>query len=231
MIKLFDRLFQENILLSQVNLQAEHPLPKLDYYGTQTNSDTSEPPTLHPTSPSASVEDHLLPRSVRSHLTGDGGPSSAKRKSSELGMTEDEEVTVTKRVCRSLPSSSSSSSFLDMAGSALQGIAEWEAEQQSRRQQEEEDRRLALLLQKQLDQEEKQRVTDRSKGSSDAYLLRQNRKGKMEASRPPRKTTKTPTPSSASSVKRTNASSSSSSSSSRGSKQATLTEMFSSLSS
>ncbi|KAI3353957.1 hypothetical protein L3Q82_018450 [Scortum barcoo] len=200
---------KENILLSQVKLQDKSPLPKLDYYGTQTKSDTSESPSLHPTSLSASVEDQLLPRSLQTYLTGDGGPLSAKRKSSEVETTEDEEVMATKRVC---PPSSSSSTTLDVGGSALQGIAEWEAELLNRRQQEEEDRRLALLLQKELDQEEKQKATNRRKGSSDAYPLRQNRKGKVETSssntpsRPPRKTSRTPHSSSASSVKTTNSS-------------------------
>lgn len=148
------------------------------------------------------------------HLTTDGGSLSAKRKA-----TEDEEVTLTKRVC--LPSSSSSS--VEATVSVVQNIAEFETELQSRRQQEEEDRRLALLLQKELDQEERQRVTDRRKGSSDAYLLRQNLRERVQAgsSVTPRKTStsssapKTSTPSSAPS-------------SSRSSKQATLTEMFSS---
>ncbi|XP_070827392.1 E3 ubiquitin-protein ligase rnf168 [Chaetodon trifascialis] len=231
---------KENILLDQ------RPLPQLDYYG-----DRPEPPDLHPTAPSASVEDQLHPGSHRSHLTTDGGPSSTKRKSSEPEMTQEEEVTFGKRVCRSLPSSSSSSSTsssLKSGGLVLQGIAERETELLRRQQQEEEDRRLALLLQKELDQEEKQRATDRRKGSSDAYLLRQNHRGGAEAgssntpSRPSSKTTKTSTPSSASSVKTTKTSSpfsassvkttkTSSPSSSRGGKQATLTEMFSSLSS
>ncbi|XP_070762175.1 E3 ubiquitin-protein ligase rnf168 [Enoplosus armatus] len=204
-----------SFMANKVQLQAERPLPKLDYYGTQTNSDRSEP--------AASVEDQLHPGSLGSHLIRDTGLSLAKRKSSELETTEDEEGMGTKRVCHSLPSSSTT---LEVGGSALIGVTEWEAELLSRRQhQEKEDRRLALLLQKELDQEERQRATDRRKGSSDAYLLRQNRRGEVEVSssdtpsRPPRKT-------SASSVKTTNTSSSS-----RGSKQATLTEMFSSLSS
>ncbi|XP_076591853.1 E3 ubiquitin-protein ligase rnf168 [Chaetodon auriga] len=224
---------KENILLDQC------PLPQLDYYG-----DGPEPPDLHPTARSASVEDQLHPASHRSHLTTDGGPSSTKRKSSEPEMTQEEEVTFTKRVCRTLPSSSSSSSSttssssssssLEVGGSVLQGIADRETELLRRQQQEEEDLRLALLLQKELDQEEKQRATDRRKGSSDAYPLRQNHRGREEAgssdtpSRPSSKTTKTPTPSSASSVKTTKTPTPSSS---RGSKQATLTEMFSSLSS
>ncbi|XP_041797183.1 E3 ubiquitin-protein ligase rnf168 [Chelmon rostratus] len=236
---------KENILLSQVKLQDERPLPHLDYYG-----DRPEPPELHPSALSSSVEDLLHPGS---HLTRDGGPSSTKRKSSELDVTEEEEETVTKRVWRSLPSSSSSSSTtttssssLEVGGSVLQGIAEREMELLRRQQQEEEDRRLALLLQKELDQEEKQRATDRRKGSSDAYPLRQNYAGREPSSsdtpsRPSSKTTKTPTPSSASSVKTTKTPTPSSASSvkttktptpssSRGSKQATLTEMFSSLS-
>lgn len=214
---------KENILLSQVKLQVERPLPNLDYY-------RSEPP-------SASVEVQLH---LRSHLIGDGGPSSAKRRCSELEATDDEEVVFTKQGCLSLPSSSSLE--VEVGGSALQGIAEWEAELLNRQQQEEEDRRMALLLQKELDQEERQRATDRRKGSSDPYLLRQNRRRKVEAGssgRPSRKTSTTSSPtsvipskttSSPTSVKTTKTSTSSSPSS-RGSKQATLTEMFSSLSS
>nr|XP_046244159.1 E3 ubiquitin-protein ligase rnf168 isoform X2 [Scatophagus argus] len=245
---------KENILIS---LQAERPPPQLDYYG-----DTSEDPDLHPTSLSASEED-------RPQLSRDGGPSSAKRKSSELETTVGEEAAVTKRACHS--PSSSSSSDLEGGGSVLQGTTEIMELQSRRQQQEEEDWRLALLLQKELDQEERQRATNRSKGSSDAYLLRQNRKVTAEASssdtpsRTSRKTPKTPsssssspssasgktpkasTPSCVASVKtpKTPSSSSSSSSSSsvkttqtstpssssRGSKQATLTEMFTCLSS
>ncbi|XP_074484670.1 E3 ubiquitin-protein ligase rnf168 [Sebastes fasciatus] len=208
---------KENILLSQVKLQVERLHPRLDYCRPP---DRPEPPSA---SPAASP-------SVEVHLTGDGRPSSAKRKSSEPETTEDEEVTG----CCSLPSSSSS--LAAAGGSALQGVAEWEAEMLSRRQQEEEDRRLALLLQKELDQEERQRATDRRKGSSDPYLLRHTGRG---TSSTPSKT-KTSTPSSAktstpSSAKTSTPSftktSTSSSPSSRGSKQATLTEMFFSLSS
>lgn len=220
-------LFQENILVSQV----ERPLPKLDYYGAPTNRSESPDllPALHPDLHPASVEDQTL----RSQLIRDREPSSTKRKSSELETTE-EEVMITKRGCQSLPSSSSS---LEVGAFPLQGMAEWESELLNRQQQEEEDRQLALLLQKELDKEEKQRATNRRKGSADAYLLRQNQGGKVEStdtpSQPSRKTTRTSTTSSSSSpfLKTTKTSSpSSSSSSSRGSKQTTLTEMFSSLS-
>ncbi|XP_031696209.1 E3 ubiquitin-protein ligase rnf168-like, partial [Anarrhichthys ocellatus] len=148
--------------------------------------------------PSASVEVHFHPWTHGSHMTGDG---SSKRKSSELE--------------ESAP-----------PGADMLGIAELEAELLSRQRQEGEDRRLALLLQKELDQEEKQRATDRRRGSSDPYPLRQPTRTSSKTctpsssgkppTRPSRKTctptrpsTKTPT----------------SSSSSR--KQATLTEMFS----
>ncbi|XP_078785983.1 E3 ubiquitin-protein ligase rnf168 isoform X2 [Oryzias latipes] len=100
-----------------------------------------------------------------------------------------------------------------------------EEELQCRWQQEEEDRRLAVLLQKELDQEERRKATDRSKGSSDPYLLRQNRR--LEAKRTLRR---------ASSSGGTLRSSSSSTgaalrrSSSSGGRQTTLTKMFSSLS-
>ncbi|KAM6988013.1 E3 ubiquitin-protein ligase rnf168 [Tautogolabrus adspersus] len=165
--------------------------------------DTSGPPE----------EEQLLPASLRNHMTPEGGASFAKRKSQESEMLEEEEeedeVMAAKRVC--VPSSS-----------GLQGMAEWEAELLSRLQQEEEDRRLALLLQKELDQEERLKATDRRKGSSDAYLLRQDRRSK-EAHRRTEHAS-----SSSSSAKTTNSSSSSSSSSCRGSKQKTLTQMFSS---
>ncbi|XP_024133735.1 E3 ubiquitin-protein ligase rnf168 [Oryzias melastigma] len=98
-----------------------------------------------------------------------------------------------------------------------------EEELQGRWQQEEEDRRLALLLQKELDQEERRKATDRSKGSSDPYLLRQNRK--LEAQRTRRAASGGALRSSTSplggGLRR--------SSSSRG-RQTTLTKMFSSLS-
>ncbi|XP_065816066.1 E3 ubiquitin-protein ligase rnf168 [Labrus bergylta] len=139
-------------------------------------------------------------------LRPEGGPSCAKRKSQEMLEEEEEEVMATKQIC--VPSSS-----------GLQGVAEWEAELLSRRQQEEEDRRLALLLQKELDQEERLKATDRRKGSSDAYPLRQDRRSKEEADR---------RTGHASSTRRTGHASSSSSSRTR-SKQKTLTEMFSSL--
>ncbi|XP_042338141.1 E3 ubiquitin-protein ligase rnf168 isoform X2 [Plectropomus leopardus] len=211
---------KENILVSAEELQKEPALPELDYYGLQT--DRSPPPSV-------AEEDQLHPGTL-------------KRKSSELYATEDKEVSVSKQGC---PSS-------------LEVVTEWEVELLRRRQQEEEDRRLALLLQKELDQEEKLRATDRSKGSSDPYLLRQTSRGREEtassdssrststnttsASSTSTSTSKTSTPSSTktsssmktSSSTRTPSSakkSSSSTPSSRGRKQATLTEMFSSLSS
>uniref|UniRef100_A0A3B4TLG4 RING-type E3 ubiquitin transferase n=1 Tax=Seriola dumerili TaxID=41447 RepID=A0A3B4TLG4_SERDU len=221
LVRVDDGSGSENILLPQEELQ----LPKLDYYGAPTNR--SEPPVLH----LDSVED----QTPSSQLMGDGRPLSIKRKSSVLERTE-EGVMITKHChCHSLPSSSSSSS-LEEEGLSLQRRAEWETEQLSRRQQEEEDRRLALLLQKELDQEEKQRATDRRKGTADAYQLRRNRGGKVEASTnipsgPSRKSSKSSTSSSSPSLKTTKTPSSSSSPTSRGSKQTTLTEMFSSLSS
>lgn len=193
------------------------------------------------------------------HTAAEGGPASVKRTSSELQAAEEEnneEVTPTKRFC--LPSSSTSSSSSSSSSSSLilHQLVECEAELLSRRQQEEEDWRLAQLLQKQLDEEEKQRATDRRKGSSDAYLLRQSSKGKAEtrssstpskspmapsstpktpasASKLTAKSSKTPTSSSSSTklAGKTPKSSAVSSSSTRGSKQTTLTDMFSSLSS
>ncbi|XP_029282817.1 E3 ubiquitin-protein ligase rnf168 [Cottoperca gobio] len=171
---------------------------------------------------SSSVEDQL-----QSRLPADAGPSSSKRKSSET--TEDKEVTAPKRGCHSLSTSASLPS------------REEEEQLLSRKQQEEEDWRLAQLLQKELDQEERQRATDRRKGSSDPYLLRQNSRG--SANTPGRKTStsssappgrKTSTSSSAPPGRKNSTSSSppgrktsSSTPPGRGSKQATLTEMFS----
>ncbi|XP_075905806.1 E3 ubiquitin-protein ligase rnf168 [Nelusetta ayraudi] len=198
------------------------------------------------------------------HTSTDGGPSSGKRKSSEVQAAEEEEeeeVTLSKRFC--LPSSSTSSSSFSSSSSMpliMHEMVECEAELLSRRQQEEEDWRLAQLLQKELNEEEKQRATDRRKGSSDAYELRQNGKGKAEArssvtpskssgpssapktpassssssssssSKLTAKSSKTPTSSSKLTLK-TPKSSAVSSSSTRSSKQTTLTNLFSSLSS
>uniref|UniRef100_UPI003AAC68F4 E3 ubiquitin-protein ligase rnf168 n=1 Tax=Centroberyx gerrardi TaxID=166262 RepID=UPI003AAC68F4 len=241
---------KENILHSQKPLQsssrepAERPASKPDDSG-------SEPPTAPP--PSTSTADHCY---YRSFLNGDAGPSSAKRKNSELETTEEEEeeTAVAKRGCSSLHSSSSSSSsslFLQEAGGgavpgeALQEITEREAELFGRRRQEEEDRRLALLLQKELDREEAERATDRRKGSADPYPLRQKHRAEAEA-----KSRSSSSSSSSASKKspKTNPSPSSSSSSAssankktpkpsgppstplhRGSKQATLTEIYPSL--
>lgn len=189
-------------------LQAEHLLHDHEYSGAQTD--------LHLAS---EEEEEQQQHHLGSQLITHGGPSSVKRKSSDLETTEEEEEAASTKRGRHvpIPSSSSSSSFLE------EGVLpELEVELHVRRRQEEEDRRLAQLLQKVLDQEEKQRATDRRKGSADAYLLRHVRGGT--------KVVGTATPSKASG-KTTKASSSSSSSSSRGRKQTTLTEMFSSPSS
>lgn len=132
-----------------------------------------------------------------------------KRKSSELEATE--EVTAdTKRV---------SAHFLGSSSFSLLEAAEQEL--QERRRQEEEDRRLAFILQKQLDQEEKRRATDRSKGSTDAYQLRPHRRAEEEEGcasimpgRPCRRTPKNCTAKPSASC------------SGKGSKQSLLTEMF-----
>ncbi|CAJ1066429.1 E3 ubiquitin-protein ligase RNF168 [Xyrichtys novacula] len=165
------------------------------------------------------------PPSLSSWLTTGGGALCPKRKSGEMGPPEEQEegereVITTKRVCVSSSSSS-----------ALHTLAECEAELLSRRQQEEEDRRLAMLLQKELNQEERLRATDRRKGTSDAYLFRHSRRDRCNE-QDPRKTGHSSSSSSSSSSTFSSSSSSSSSSSlssSRGSKQKTLTEMFSTL--
>ncbi|XP_034024135.1 E3 ubiquitin-protein ligase rnf168 [Thalassophryne amazonica] len=172
---------KENILVFQRNTlsHSEGPLPTLDYYGSQAdtyNSQSDRPETLilHAPPVLINMEDHN--NSV--YHTGEAGPSPSKRKSSELQMAEDEVVMATKRGCHTPPSSSLSSFSLvlqDKAATeeAVKEIAEREAELLLRKKQEEEDWRLALLLQKEFNQEEKQRATDRRKGSGDAYLLRQ----------------------------------------------------------
>ncbi|XP_037835823.1 E3 ubiquitin-protein ligase rnf168 [Kryptolebias marmoratus] len=152
--------------------------------------------------------------------------SQLKRKSSELDTAEEQDSS-TKRALLSSPSCPLE------AGP----VTDWEAELQVRQQQEEEDRRLALLLQKELDQEERQRATDRSKGSSDAYLLRHHRGGaegtglSNTPGRGSRKSAAKTAPSSSCSSPHSASSlralKSSSSSSSRGVKQTTLTEIFS----
>lgn len=189
----------------------ERPLPRLDYYGHQS--------ALH--TPEAGEE-----RQLGCRVINHGGPSSGKRKSSELEATEVAEEASTKRGCQLLDSSST-----------LQEVAEWEL--QDRQRQEEEDRRLALLLQKQLDQEEKQQATDRRKGSADAYQLRQLRGTKEEARTPitPGKATRRAPKTCTTTSSKTSVSSSPSmstlkpSSSERSCKQTLLTEMFSTLSS
>lgn len=189
---------KENILVSEAALPAERRPPQLDYYGPETE--------LRP------------PEEVANHQPGsqairDGGCSSVKRKSSELEATE-EATADTKRV---------PAHFLGSSSFSL--LEEAEQELQERRRQEEEDRRLAFILQKQLDQEEKRRATNRSKGSTDAYQLRPHRRAEEEEGcasimpgRPCRRTPKncTAKPSA----------SSSSSCSGKGSKQTLLTEMF-----
>ncbi|XP_041851260.1 E3 ubiquitin-protein ligase rnf168 isoform X2 [Melanotaenia boesemani] len=175
---------KENVLMSEAELQVERPLPQLDYYGPQMEGEEE-----------------------RSQLIT---PSSTKRKISELGTPEEEEVKA-KRV---------------LTSSSLEaGLCDWEAEQQVKLQQEEEDRRLALLLQKELDEEERRRATDRRKGSSDAYLLRQNTGRTPGGSA--HKTGKNPGGSAHKTTKTSRGTSSSASSS----RQTTLTKMFSSLNS
>ncbi|XP_033976746.1 E3 ubiquitin-protein ligase rnf168 [Trematomus bernacchii] len=164
-----------------------------------------------------------------SRIHADAGPSSSKRKISET--LEDEDLTAPKRGCPS-----PFSPTVDLTG--------WESRRQ---QQEDDDRRLAKVLQKELDQEERQRASDRRKGSADPYLLRQNR-GSTKTSSTKTSSTKTssrvsPETSSRGSTKTSSSPETSSrgspetsssaetpsskTSSSRRSKQATLMEMFS----
>ncbi|KAM3875068.1 E3 ubiquitin-protein ligase rnf168-like [Diretmus argenteus] len=208
---------KENILHSQPSSMVERPMPTMDYYYRQTDGSRSPPESaaVHP--PSAPTDE----------LDHPAGPSSTKRKTSELETTEEEAVA--KRGCSSRPSASSSSVGEDGSAAGqvqlLQEITEWEAELSRRRRQEEEDRRLALLLQKELSQEDKQQATDRSKGSTNAYMFRQKCQAKetstgLEQNEPTRlrpssslANKKTSSPSS-SSIKKTRKTSSPSSSSS-----------------
>lgn len=186
-----------------------------------------EPPDRH--------LDSMEDQTPRSQVVDNGGPSSAftKRKSCVLEISHEEEVEANKRKCHSLPSSSSSS--LEDIGMIMQRRSEWETELSKRQQQqEEEDWQFALLLQEELNEDQKQRATNRRKGTDNAYLLRQKRVSK-ENKGTSSKTIKTSSASSSSSSsppsKSTKTPPSSSSSGSRGSKQITLTEMFTSLSS
>lgn len=187
---------KENILLSQVKPPSECPLPRLDYYG---------PPTQHGDWQTSQSEP-LTPPLPSEEPRGNG---TLKRK------MEDEGGSTSKRGCPS-----STFSTVEVGGTMVNGIAALEAELQSRRRQEDEDRRLALLLQKELDQEERQRATDRSKGSADAYHLRQARNTPKTPPTATRRTGRTSTFTPSSSVQRKTSSSSSSG------RQTTLTDMF-----
>ncbi|XP_054884928.1 E3 ubiquitin-protein ligase rnf168 isoform X2 [Poeciliopsis prolifica] len=156
-------------------------------------------------------------------------PISSKRKSSELDPVEEEVTSKRVQVC-SPPEEE-------------RPLPDWEAELRVRQQQEEDDLHLALLLQREVDQEERRRATDRSKGSADPYLLRPQRGDTEEAgpSRIPavgrirrmrgRSVSNSTSISASSSVSNSISfpflrSASSVSVLSRGNKQATLTEMF-----
>ncbi|XP_061537955.1 E3 ubiquitin-protein ligase rnf168 [Phycodurus eques] len=184
---------KENILVS-----GGDGLPHADVFGTQRNP--AEPPRPDPASP--------LEARRRGSRHADEGTS--KRKSAELA-----EDALIKRGRHYPPSaSSSSSSSSSPVEGALVLQAQLEAQLESRRQQEEADRQMALLLQKELDQEETQRRTDRSKGSADAYPLR---RGTPD---PRTRTTKTSHRSPPSSSSRE------ASTSSPQNRQPTLTDMF-----
>ncbi|XP_076002371.1 E3 ubiquitin-protein ligase rnf168 [Genypterus blacodes] len=253
---------KENILLSQVNLSpsstepVEGPVAGLDPNGTQRYTEDCYRQTDGSEAPISQA--HLLPttsqdhHAIRSSLHGYAGSPSVKRKTSELDVVEEEEHEMKSK--RSVTSFSPSSSFHNTssfsehhqepegslaAQKAREEITKWEEELLSRRQQEEEDRHMALLLQKELDRQEKQHSTDRSKGSNDAYLLREKHKDKTETespAKPHKKTAKTPRrpPPPSSAIKQApkmtslSPSTSASTSLSRG-KQATLTDMFPSL--
>ncbi|CAN9511244.1 unnamed protein product [Ophioblennius macclurei] len=129
---------------------------------------------------------------------------SLKRRSSDMEAAEEEEGEEYLRHCLHIPIPSSSFSLEE----DLQGRLE-------QQQQEEEDRQLALLLQKELNQEEREKATDRRKGTPSAYLLRRG----AEKSRTSRRSTSTS--SSPSSAK-----TDSTSSCHKRTKQTTLTEMF-----
>lgn len=232
---------KENFLATQTKDQAECAPPSLDYYDPQTNGGPPGPPDLWPSSPSAPSEDHL---SVR------GGPP-CKRRSSETN----EEAIVAKQVRLSPPSSSSS---LEVGDEEL--LSRQQQEEEDRRlalllqkelDQEEKqratDRRKgssdAYLLRQHHRgaAESRSSITARrasvpktssssSSSSSSAASLKVAKSSSSSAAS--LKVAKSSSSSSASlKVAKTSSSTSSSSSLSRRSKQATLTEMFSTLSS
>lgn len=146
-------------LSNKENVLAPSVPPPLDYYGPP--ADRSQPPRLHPDQPEPEE-----PPAERAHISEprDGAEGGTKRK----GLSEGAE-SQGKRSCQS----------------SLLGVAmdEWEVELQRRRKQEEEDLRVALELQRQLDRQ--QRVTDRRKGSADAYELRGGRRGRSQTTTAP----------------------------------------------
>ncbi|XP_055082270.1 E3 ubiquitin-protein ligase rnf168 [Periophthalmus magnuspinnatus] len=139
---------KENIL---ARLSSSLEPPQLDFYGPETERDQS-----HLQESVQEETDRSTDQSDHGDMPVEGGN---KRKSDEV-RSEEEEETRGKRSCQS---------------SCLVGVSmvEWEAELQRRRRQEEDDLRLALELQRQLD---RQRETDRRKGSEDAYPLRTPRR-------------------------------------------------------
>ncbi|XP_037123304.1 E3 ubiquitin-protein ligase rnf168 [Syngnathus acus] len=202
------------LISNKENIRLSHGerLPQADLYRTQ--QDQPEPPCPGPASP-------LEARHCRICHT-DAGTS--KRKSSEPA--DEEEA---KRARLHLPSSSSSAPPLE---GALVLQAELEAQLERRRQQEEADRQMALLLQEKLDQEERQQQTNRRKGTIDAYLLR--RVGGDTRRRNSRTSMTSPLSLSTSSSSSSSSSSSevsTSSSQNDSSRQSTLTDIFSDLSS
>uniref|UniRef100_A0A4W5QXD5 RING-type E3 ubiquitin transferase n=1 Tax=Hucho hucho TaxID=62062 RepID=A0A4W5QXD5_9TELE len=172
---------------------------------------------------------------------------------------EGEADVVSKRLCPSSSSSLHAADRGEVAleglgekALLLQELAQREEVLFSRMQQEQEDRQLAFQLQRQLDREEAIRAVDRSKGSSDQYQLRQKpdsssspegsghrgaSRGRSRTSTETRNTVERRRLSGPSSTTNKGERSSTISSAAattsrplkRGSKQATLTEMFPSL--
>lgn len=164
---------KENILYPEKKAQSpkeppEPSMPRLDFYGrpegprTQCVATTSTGSTTH----HSADPPHTSPKRG----------SSKKRKSSDVAPSGEVEV-FSKRSCP-VPSAPwcGEGSRVPEDPPLLQELAQREEDLFSRRQQEDEDRRLALMLQRQLDKEEALRAVDRRKGSGDQYQLRQKRK-------------------------------------------------------
>ncbi|XP_029570242.1 E3 ubiquitin-protein ligase rnf168 [Salmo trutta] len=237
---------------------AEQTMPFVEFYPESYRtpceaSTSSESLVYHLTVPSGTS----LARTPL-HGTPKRGVTSAKRKSCDIEEpNEGKADVISKCLCSSSSSSLHAAdrgevTLVGLGEKALllQELAQREEVLFSRMQQEQEDRQMAFQLQRQLDREEAIYAVDRSKGSSDQYQLRQkpdsssSPEGRSRASRGHSHTStenrntvqrrQLSGPSSTTNKgERSSTISSAAASTSRplkrGSKQATLTEMFPSL--